>query len=235
LKLLKQSLAPPRFNAGIQANKLHRSYPLRLRQQGYVTPSAPTITQRANFRNFETLKERTLHLQRRAAMLRNSHRSALVPPNTGQKGERHNKNKRLRPPWVPKPPRPSQRNAKYCPVPAAHSPIRSQSRRSLLVSASPPTRSLLTSTRRVIPRLSAWLFKPPLVCANLLAPKPIRVQSSGTRAQASPSLPTSPTFMAQSPRQERSHSSKGSQKVYKSKAKAKSIGPFTISLATSES
>jgi hypothetical protein len=122
-KFLKQSLAPPRFNAGIRANKLHRSYPLRLRQQGYVTPSAPAISQRADFRTFETLKDCTLRLQRRAAaMLRNSQRSALMPPNTGQKGEKNNKNLRLRPPWVSKPPRPPQRNAKYCPVPAAHSP-----------------------------------------------------------------------------------------------------------------
>jgi hypothetical protein len=119
-KLLKQSPAPPRFNAGIRANNLHRSYPLR--QQGYITPSAPTISQRADFRNFETLKDRTLRLQRRAAMLRNSQRSALMPPNTSQKGDRNNKNLRLRPPWVSKPPRPPQRNAKYCPVPAAHSP-----------------------------------------------------------------------------------------------------------------
>jgi hypothetical protein len=97
---------------------------LRFRQQGYLTSSAPTITQRADFRNFETLKERTLRLQRRPAMLRNSKRSALVSPNSGQNGERNNnsKNLRLQPPWVPKPPYPSQRKAKYCPVPAAHSP-----------------------------------------------------------------------------------------------------------------
>ena len=115
-KLLKQSLAPPGINAGIRTNKLHRSYPLRLRQQGYDTPCAPTITQRADFRNFETLKERTLRLQHRATMLRNSHCSALVSPNTGQTSERsNNKNLRVQPPWV-------TRKAKYCPVSAAHSP-----------------------------------------------------------------------------------------------------------------
>jgi hypothetical protein len=76
---------------------------------------------RVDLRNFETLKERTLRLQRRAAILCGSHRSAIVTPNTGQKRER-NRNLRLRPPWVPKPPHPSQCKAHYCPVPAAHSP-----------------------------------------------------------------------------------------------------------------
>ncbi len=100
-KLLKPSLAQPRFNAGIRANRLHCLYPLRFQQQDYVTPSAPTIIKGADIRNFLTLKDRTLRLQRRAAMLRNSHRIAIEMPNTGQKGEKNNKNMRLRPSWVP--------------------------------------------------------------------------------------------------------------------------------------
>ena len=63
------------------SNKLHCSYPLRLRQRGYVTLSAPTITQRAGFRNFETLKELTLRLQRRVAMLRSFHRFTILTPS----------------------------------------------------------------------------------------------------------------------------------------------------------
>ena len=97
-KFLKLSLASPCFNAGIRTNNLHRLYPLRLRQQGYVTPSATTVILRTDFRNVETLKARTLRLQRHAAMLRTPHRSAIVSPMTGQKGERNNKNKRLHPP-----------------------------------------------------------------------------------------------------------------------------------------
>ena len=208
-KLLRQSLAPPRFNAGIRANKLHRSYPLRLRQHGNVTPSTPTITQRAEFNNFETLKKRTLRHQRRAAMLRNSHRSALVTPNTGQKGERNNNNKNLhlRPPWVLKPPHPSQCKAVRHSIVLCLRPtlqIRSQSRRSLLVSASPPTKSCHTFTWRATPRRLAWLYKLLLACANLLVPKPTRAPSFGIWAQAFRSLPTSPISKAQSLRQERS-------------------------------
>jgi hypothetical protein len=101
---------------------LHCSYPLRLRQQGYVTSSMPTITKRADFRSFETLKERTLRLQCRAAILRSFHRPPIVTPYTGQKGKRINKNMRLRPPWVSRPLLPLQRIAKYCLAPAAHSP-----------------------------------------------------------------------------------------------------------------
>ena len=55
------------------------------------------------------------------SMLRTLHRTAIVPPKTGQKGERNNINKRLRPPWVPKHPRPTQCNPTYCHVSAAHS------------------------------------------------------------------------------------------------------------------
>jgi hypothetical protein len=175
-RLLKQPLALPRFNAGICANKLYRSYPLRPRQHGYITPSEPTTTQRADFRNFETLKERTLRLQRCTAMLHNSHRSALVSSNKGQKGERRNQKTCIRN-------LPGSlsllihRNARpiivLCQPPTLQS--RSRSRRSLLVSASPPTKSCCTSTWRVILRPTAWLFKLPLACANLLALKPTRV------------------------------------------------------------
>ena len=198
-KLLKQSLAPPRFNAGIRTNKLHCSYPLRLRQQGYVTPFAPSITQRADFLNFDTLKDHTLRLQRRVAMLRHSQRFAFVPSNTGQKGRRrNNKNLHLRPPWVPKTPRPSQRKAKYCPVPASHSP------NPFAIAPLTICQSCRTFTWRFIQRLSAWPFKLPLVCATPSAPKPTQVQLSGTQAQAFRFPPTSPTFMAPSLLQERS-------------------------------
>jgi hypothetical protein len=183
-------------------NKLRRSYPLRLRQEGYVTPFAPTLIQRADFRTFKTLNVRILRLQRCAAMLRNSHRTALMPPNTGQNRERNKKNLRLRP--VTKPPHPLQRNEGIALCQPPTNQIRSQSRRSLLDSALPPTKSCRTSTWRVIQPLSEWLFKLPLEFANLLAPKSIRVRSSGTHTQASQPLPASPTFMAPSLLQERS-------------------------------
>ncbi len=64
-KYVRLSLVSPSFNAGIRAYKLRRSYPHRLRQNGYITPSTPTVTLRANFCNFETLKERTSRFQRR--------------------------------------------------------------------------------------------------------------------------------------------------------------------------
>ena len=121
-RILKKSFqAPPRFNAGIRANKLHRSYPLRLRQQGHVVASsAPTIAQRNDFKNFATLKDRALRLQRCADKLRHVPRRAPLPPTTGQKGEKNNRRKQ--PSWVRKSPRPALRNATYCPVAAAYSP-----------------------------------------------------------------------------------------------------------------
>ncbi|KAI2494231.1 hypothetical protein MHU86_20288 [Fragilaria crotonensis] len=121
-RLLKKSFAPPRFNSGIRVNKLHRSYPLRLRQQGYVASRPPTVAERDDFRHFATLKERALRLQRRADTLRNSRRPAPLPPTTGQKGEEYNKTKRSCPPWCSKRPRSSPRTAKYCPVAPANSP-----------------------------------------------------------------------------------------------------------------
>ncbi|KAI2493992.1 hypothetical protein MHU86_20523 [Fragilaria crotonensis] len=121
-RLLKKSFAPPRFNSGIRANKLHRSYPLRLRQQGYVASRPPTLAQRDDFRHFATLKERALRLQRRADKLRTSRRSPTLPPTTGQKGEGNSKSKRSCPPWCSKRSRPSPRTAKYCPVAPANSP-----------------------------------------------------------------------------------------------------------------
>ncbi|KAI2489082.1 hypothetical protein MHU86_25511 [Fragilaria crotonensis] len=120
-RLLKKSFAPPRFNAGIRANKLHRSTPLRLRQRGYVASRPPTLAQRDDFRHFATLKERALRLQRRADKLRNSRRPAPLPPTTGQKGEGY-KNKRSCPSWCSKRPRSPPRTAKYCPVAPANSP-----------------------------------------------------------------------------------------------------------------
>ena len=76
---------------GIRANKLHRSYPLRLRQQGHViASSAPTVAQRNDFKHFATLKDRALRLQRRADKLRHVPRRAPLPPTTtGQKGEKN--------------------------------------------------------------------------------------------------------------------------------------------------
>ncbi|KAI2514061.1 hypothetical protein MHU86_445 [Fragilaria crotonensis] len=121
-RLLKKSFAPPRFNSGIRVNKLHRSYPLRLRQQGYVASRPPTVAERDDFRHFATLKERALRLQRRADSLRNSRRPAPLPPTTGQKGEGYTKTKRSCPSWCSKRPRSSPRTAKYCPVAPANSP-----------------------------------------------------------------------------------------------------------------
>ncbi|KAI2507770.1 hypothetical protein MHU86_6666 [Fragilaria crotonensis] len=121
-RLLKKSFAPPRFNSGIRVNKLHRSYPLRLRQRGYVASRPPTVAERDDFRHFATLKERALRLQRRADKLRTSRRPAPLPPTTGQKGEGYTKTKRSCPSWCSKRPRSSPRTAKYCPVAPANSP-----------------------------------------------------------------------------------------------------------------
>ena len=104
---------------------------------------------------------------------------------------------------------------------------------SLLVSALPPTKSCRTSTWRVTPRRSAWLYKLLLECANLLVVKLTRVLSFGTRARAFRSRPTSPTSRVLVLRcREPSHNSRASPKVYRSKPKAKSLGRFTIRVET---
>jgi hypothetical protein len=122
-KLLRQSLAPPRFNAGIRANKLHRSYPLRLRQQGLVTPSAPTIAQRSDFRKFKTLRSALCVL----SVAPSCSATPIAPLLCRLTQVRRERGRTTRTcvcnlPGFLKPPHPSQCKAKYCPVPAAHSP-----------------------------------------------------------------------------------------------------------------
>jgi hypothetical protein len=130
-------------------------------------------------------------------MLRNSHRSALVPPNTGQKGERHNKNKRLRPPWVPKPPRPTQCNPTYCHVSAAHS-------------SNPFAIAPLTTRQRVA--ANKILLHVHLACHStphrmaLQAPARMR-ESLGPKANTSHSRPLQ--FLRPSHSARKDHSTKG--------------------------
>ncbi|KAI2508011.1 hypothetical protein MHU86_6418 [Fragilaria crotonensis] len=187
-RLLKKSFAPPRFNSGIRLNKLHRSYPLRLRQQGYVASRPPTVAERDDFRHFATLKERALRLQRRADSLRNSRRPAPLPPTTGQKGRGIHQNQAFvsflvlqTPTFVP----PTR-------------PTRSQSLRSRSTNVPPPTKSSRTFIWHAIRRRFAWLSRLPLVCEKPSDPKQTRAPSFGTRAQAFRSRPTSPISKAPS-------------------------------------
>ncbi|KAI2510654.1 hypothetical protein MHU86_3765 [Fragilaria crotonensis] len=143
-RLLKKSFAPPRFNSGIRANKLHRSYPLRLRQRGYVASRPPTLAQRDDFLHFATLKERALRLQRRADKLRNSRRPAPLPPTTGQR--EGYKNKRSCPSWCSK--RPVRRHEPRS-IALWHPPTRPtrlRSLRSRFTNVPPPTKSSHTFT-----------------------------------------------------------------------------------------
>ncbi|KAI2495417.1 hypothetical protein MHU86_19092 [Fragilaria crotonensis] len=204
-RLLKVVRAPPRFNSGIRANKLHRSYPLRLRQQGYVASRPPTVAERNDFRHFATLKERALRLQRRADKLRNSRRPAPLPPTTGQKGEGY-KNKRSCSSWCSKRPRSSPRTAKYCPVAPANSPDPFAIAPLTFHQRAAANKILSHVHWRAIPRRFEWLFRLPLVCEKPSDPKQTRAPSFGTRAQAFRSRPTSPISKAPSRRPERSRS-----------------------------
>ncbi|KAI2509955.1 hypothetical protein MHU86_4520 [Fragilaria crotonensis] len=193
----KSFSAPPRFNAGIRANKLHRSYPLRLRQRGYVASRPPTLAQRDDFRHFATLKERALRLQRRADKLRNSRRPAPLPPTTGQKGEGY-KNKRSCPSWCSKRPRSPPRTAKYCPVAPANSPDP--------FAIAPLTFHQRAAANKILSHVHLACHSTPLRMALRLRsyakasdPKQTRAPSFGTRAQAFRSRPTSPISKAPSP------------------------------------
>ncbi|KAI2490134.1 hypothetical protein MHU86_24436 [Fragilaria crotonensis] len=196
-RLLKKSFAPPRFNSGIRLNKLHRSYPLRLRQQGYVASRPPTVAERDDFRHFATLKERALRLQRRADSLRNSRRPAPLPPTTGQKGEGYTKTKRSCPSWCSKRPRSSPRTAKYCPVAPANSPDP--------FAIAPLTFHQRAAANKILSRSSGVPFyaashgsSGSARMREALGPKQTRAPSFGTRAQAFRSRPTSPISKAPS-------------------------------------
>ncbi|KAI2506518.1 hypothetical protein MHU86_7928 [Fragilaria crotonensis] len=174
-RLLKKSFAPPRFNSGIRVNKLHRSYPLRLRQQGYVASRPPTVAERDDFRHFATLKERALCLQRRADKLRNSRRPATLPPTTGQKGEESGKPS-VRALLVLQTPRPSPRTAKYCPVAPANSPD--------LFALAPLTFHQRAAANKILSHVHLACHSTPLRMA-LQAPARMR-EALGPKANTSP-------------------------------------------------
>ncbi|KAI2508102.1 hypothetical protein MHU86_6275 [Fragilaria crotonensis] len=234
-RLLKKSFAPPRFNSGIRVNKLHRSYPLRLRQQGYVASRPPTVAERDGFRHFETLKERALRLQRRADSLRNSRRPAPLPPPTGQKGEGYTKTKRSCPSWCSKRPRSSPRTAKYCPVApdntAKYCPVAPANSPDPFAIA-PLTFHQRAAANKILSHVHLACHSTPLRMA-LQAPARMR-EALGPKANTSPIIwdsgasisitpdisdfegpVTSPGTITQL---------KASRRVYKLKAKAKSLG-----------
>ena len=105
------SASPKRPNCGIKANKLHRSYPLRLRKNQRVLRQAPSLVEQDHLRLLQQLRAKTLVLEREAARLLQSYKRS-ISTGTVQKGgrmqERHRKPVSRKPPCAPK----------YCPVPA---------------------------------------------------------------------------------------------------------------------
>ncbi|KAI2512959.1 hypothetical protein MHU86_1505 [Fragilaria crotonensis] len=220
-RLLKKSFAPPRFNSGIRANKLHRSYPLRLRQQGYVALRPPTLAQRDDFRHFATLKERALRLQRRADKLRNSSPCSVAAYHR-PKGE--TAKQAFVSSWCSKRSRPSPRTAKYCPVAPANSPDP--------FAIAPLTFHQRAAANKILSHVHLachstplrMALQAPLACEKPSDPRQTRAPSFGTRAPAFPSRPTSPILKVPSRRPARSRNSRASRRVSKSKVKAKSLG-----------